>query len=194
MRERDIARQKTITAERTTEFVKGLFQVSDPSEAKGEEISARQVLDRGMQQIEGSLGAEPDVKAELVSTLGEVYIGLGSFRRADELIRRSLSIPVRNPETRARQLVVLAGSMVLQGEYERAIAAYDQALARPASAGAAARSQPLFAGAGRAGRGAGVGGPLRRGEAGAGAGAALGRRSARGGRARRSPATSRRQG
>ena len=99
VRERDIARQKTITAERTTEFVKGLFQVSDPSEAKGEEITARQVLDRGIQQIEGALATEPDVKAELVSTLAEVYIGLGSYRRADELIRRSLAIPVRNPET-----------------------------------------------------------------------------------------------
>ena len=31
VRERDVARQKTITAQRTTEFVKGLFQVSDPS-------------------------------------------------------------------------------------------------------------------------------------------------------------------
>lgn len=119
--QRDIAQQKTTTAERTTDFVKGLFQVSDPSEAKGETITAREMLDRGARQIEGQLNNEPDVKAELVSTLSEVYMGLGSYRRADELIRRSLSLPVRNGETRARQLGVLASSQALQGNYERAV-------------------------------------------------------------------------
>ena len=37
--ERDIARQKTVTAQRTTEFVKSLFEVADPQEAKGEQIT-----------------------------------------------------------------------------------------------------------------------------------------------------------
>lgn len=120
VRQRNIAQQKTTTAERTTDFVKGLFQVSDPSEAKGQTITAREMLDRGARQIEEQLNNEPDVKAELVSTLSEVYMGLGSYRRADALIRRSLSLPVRNGETRARQLGVLASSQALQGNYERA--------------------------------------------------------------------------
>ena len=126
--ERDVARQKTITAQRTTDFVKGLFQVSDPSEAKGETVTAREVLDQSARQIEGQLDNEPDVKAELISTLSEVYMGLGSFRRADDLIQRSLSLKVARPETRARQLGVLGGSQALQGEYEKAAAAYSKAL------------------------------------------------------------------
>ena len=129
VRERDVARQKTITAQRTTDFVKGLFQVSDPSEAKGQSITAQEVLDRGARQIEGQLNDEPDVKAELVSTLSEVYMGLGSFRRADDIIRRSLNLRVQRPETRARQLGVLARSQALQGDYDKAIAAYSRALA-----------------------------------------------------------------
>ena len=90
--ERDVAREKTITAERTTKFVKGLFQVADPSEAQGQDISAREMLDRGARQIQEELSNEPDVKAELISTLSEVYLGLGSYRRADDLIHRSLSL------------------------------------------------------------------------------------------------------
>lgn len=129
VRERDVARQKTITAQRTTEFVKGLFQVSDPSEAKGQSITALEVLDRGARQIEGELNNEPDVKAELVSTLSEVYMGLGSYRRADDLIRRSLALPVRESETRARQLAVLASSQTLQGNYDIAIDLYGRAQA-----------------------------------------------------------------
>ena len=126
--ERDIARQKTITAQRTTEFVKGLFQVADPSEAKGETITVLEALDRGARQIQGELGNEPDVKAELVSTLSEVYMGLGSFRRADALISRSLSLNVGNRETRGRQFAVLGASRALQGEYEQAAAIFDRIL------------------------------------------------------------------
>jgi tetratricopeptide (TPR) repeat protein len=128
VQERDIARQKTITAQRTTEFVKGLFQVADPSEAKGESITVVEALDRGARQIQGELGNEPDVKAELVSTLSEVYMGLGSFRRADDLIRQSLSIKVGSGETRARQFAVLGTSRSLQGEYEQAAAIFDRIL------------------------------------------------------------------
>lgn len=118
--ERDVARQKTVTAQRTTAFVKGLFEVADPQEAKGEQITVAQALDRGARQLEGELSNEPNVKAELISTLSEVYMGLGSFHRADDLIRQSLALPVTDRETRARQLATLAASRTLQGDYERA--------------------------------------------------------------------------
>lgn len=126
--ERDVARQKTATAQRTTEFVKGLFEVSDPSEAKGRSITALEVLDRGARQIEGQLENEPDVKAELVSTLSEVYLGLGSYRRADKLIRSSLALKVGRAETRARQIGVLAESQALQAQYEQAVDGFTYAL------------------------------------------------------------------
>ena len=126
--ERDVARQKTITAQRTTDFVKGLFQVADPSEAKGKSVTVVEALDRGARQIQGELNNEPDVKAELVSTLSEVYMGLGSFRRADDLIRQSLSLNVGSNETRARQLAVLGTSRSLQGEYEQAADIFDRTL------------------------------------------------------------------
>ena len=124
--DRDIARQKTVTAQRTTEFVKSLFAVADPQEAKGEQITVVDALDRGARQLEGELANEPDVKAELVTTLSEVYMGLGSFRRADDLIRRSLSLPVTDRETRARQMAALAASRALQGEYEPAASIFDR--------------------------------------------------------------------
>jgi tetratricopeptide (TPR) repeat protein len=128
VRQRDLARQETMTAQRTTDFVKGLFEVSDPSEAKGKPITALEVLDRGARQIRGQLNDEPDVKAQLVSTLSEVYMGLGSYRRADDLIRASLRLPVARSETRARQLEVLATSEFLQGEYGKAAAHFERAL------------------------------------------------------------------
>jgi tetratricopeptide (TPR) repeat protein len=129
VRQRDVARQQTLAAQRTTDFVKGLFQVSDPSEAKGQSITALEVLDRGAREIQGQLDDEPDVKAELISTLSEVYMGLGSFHRADALIRNSLALTVSRRETRARQLGVLASSQALQADYDSAVANFSRALA-----------------------------------------------------------------
>ena len=126
--ERDIARQKTITAQRTTDFVKSLFEVADPQEAKGEQVTVVSALDRGSRRLQGELGDEPDVKAELMTTLSEVYMGLGSFRRGDDLIQRSLSLPVTRGETRARQLATLGASRTLQGDYEKAAAVFDRIL------------------------------------------------------------------
>jgi tetratricopeptide (TPR) repeat protein len=128
VRQRDVARQQTLAATRTTEFVKGLFQVSDPSESKGQSITALEVLDRGAREIQGQLDNEPDVKAELISTLSEVYMGLGSFHRADALIRNSLSLKVARRETRARQLGVLASSQALQADYDSAVANFTRAI------------------------------------------------------------------
>ena len=127
VRDRDLARQKTVTAQRTTEFVKSLFQVSDPSEAKGQTITANEILERGARRIEGSLNDEPEVRAELMSTLGEVYLGLGSLKRADDLVRRSLKLSVGNPEITARQLAIFGASRTLQGDYAQSARLYARA-------------------------------------------------------------------
>ena len=58
-RQRQIAVQKSLTAERTADFLVSLFQVSNPSESRGNSVTARSILDRGAQQIEESLRDEP---------------------------------------------------------------------------------------------------------------------------------------
>lgn len=126
--QRDIARQRTMTAERTTEFVKSLFEVSDPSEAKGEKITAQEILDKGSARISNSLKDEPAVKAQLMTTLSQVYLGLGSYTKGDQIIRESLRLGVDEPEILARQLSAYADSQFRQGNYEDAIRTYGNAL------------------------------------------------------------------
>jgi tetratricopeptide (TPR) repeat protein len=128
VRERDLAREKTLTAERTVDFVKSLFEVSDPSEARGAQVTALDVLDKGARRIGGSLNDEPAVKAELASTLSEVYQNLGFYRRGDEIVRSTMGLSVNSPAIRARQLAVLADSQSLQGNYDVAVKTFDQAL------------------------------------------------------------------
>ncbi|NNM78619.1 toll/interleukin-1 receptor domain-containing protein [Sphingomonas sp. ID1715] len=128
IRQRDIAQRKTVTAERTVEFVKSLFEVSDPSEARGETITAREILDKGARDIRSTLTNEPAVKAELGTTLGEVYAGLGLFRESDTLIREMMGLRHGDRMTRTRQYLAMADSHARTGRYDQAIASYGRAL------------------------------------------------------------------
>ncbi|HET6373256.1 MAG TPA: protein kinase, partial [Candidatus Polarisedimenticolia bacterium] len=55
-------------AERVSGFLVDLFRVSDPGTARGNAITAREVLDRGAERIDKELGNEPEVQAQLMVT------------------------------------------------------------------------------------------------------------------------------
>jgi tetratricopeptide (TPR) repeat protein len=126
--QRDIARQKTMTAERTVEFVQSLFEVSDPSETRGSKLTAQEVLDKGAIRIRQTLSNEPNVKAQLMTTLSQVYLGLGSYRTGEAIIAESIKLKVDDPSVRARQMMALASSAYRQGDYSRAVKFYRTAL------------------------------------------------------------------
>jgi eukaryotic-like serine/threonine-protein kinase len=75
-----------------SDFLLGLFRVSDPSEARGNTITAREILDRGAQKIERELGDKPVIKAEMMRTIGGVYNSLGLYKQAQPLLEKSLAI------------------------------------------------------------------------------------------------------
>lgn len=127
IRQRQIAVQKSMTVERTADFLISLFQVSNPSEARGNTVTARSILDRGAQQIEQSLRDEPMVRAELSATLGEVYTGLGLYKPALQLLETAHSTEGQETVARGRATALLANLEALRGHQERADALYAQA-------------------------------------------------------------------
>jgi non-specific serine/threonine protein kinase/serine/threonine-protein kinase len=82
-----IARERD-RAERVSEFLVDLFKVSDPGEARGNSITAREVLDRGADHVQEELEKEPEVLASLLQTMGGVYMGLGLYSKAEKLFER----------------------------------------------------------------------------------------------------------
>lgn len=121
VRQRRVAEQQSLTARRTTEFLKSLFVVSDPSEARGNTITAREVLDRGARQIATQLKDEPLVRADLATTLGEVYAGLGLLRDGEQLLQQAGSAAGQSPELAARQAVALGEVRYQRGDYSAAL-------------------------------------------------------------------------
>ncbi len=89
-REATRASQEAKTAKRTSDFLTGLFEVVDPGEARGNTVTAREILDRGSERIEKELSEEPEVRASLMGTMGRVYAQLGLFPQALPLLRNSV--------------------------------------------------------------------------------------------------------
>ncbi|MBD3869289.1 MAG: serine/threonine protein kinase [Acidobacteria bacterium] len=87
--EADASRQAE-TATRALDFMTGMFETSDPSEAKGNVVTAREVLDAGARRIDLDLADQPVVQATLMRTMGEVYYNLGLYGESERLLERAL--------------------------------------------------------------------------------------------------------
>lgn len=88
--ERDRANKEAETARQVSGFLEGLFRVSDPSEALGNTITAREILDKGVQKIEQDLADQPLVQARLMNVMGVVYRSLGLSKQARSLLEGAL--------------------------------------------------------------------------------------------------------
>jgi non-specific serine/threonine protein kinase/serine/threonine-protein kinase len=80
------------TAKRVSDFLVELFTVSDPSEARGNTITAREILDKGAMQIDQGLADQPPVRARLTETIGTVYRSLGLYEQAEKMLGKALEI------------------------------------------------------------------------------------------------------
>jgi tetratricopeptide (TPR) repeat protein len=105
-RQRVRAEEEAETARQTARFMVDLFKVSDPSEALGNTITAREILDRGAARIDTELKAQPAIQATLMDTMGTVYTSLGLYEPAESLVRKAYERRlqlwgVQNPDTAA---------------------------------------------------------------------------------------------
>ena len=74
--QRGVAQRQTVraeaeaeTAKQTTKFLVDLFKISDPSEARGNTVTAREMLDKGAARIDRQLVSQPAVQATLMDTV-----------------------------------------------------------------------------------------------------------------------------
>ncbi|MGZ8993198.1 MAG: tetratricopeptide repeat protein [Burkholderiaceae bacterium] len=90
--QRDIAARERVKAERVSGFLADIFKVLDPSEARGNSLTAREILDKGAERVERELGDQPEVQATLLNTIGAAYRSLGLYDKAVPLLEKSLAI------------------------------------------------------------------------------------------------------
>jgi eukaryotic-like serine/threonine-protein kinase len=111
-------------ANRITEFMTGMFKVSDPSEARGNSITAREILDKASKDINTGLAKDPELQAQMMDVMGNVYWSLGLYPRAESLLTRAVDLRRRNlgpehPDT-LRSASDLAATLDREGHYTEA--------------------------------------------------------------------------
>ena len=120
------------TAKQTTDFMVGLFAVSDPSEALGNKITAREILDKGAERIDAELTDQPEIQATLMDTMGSVYKSLGLYPEASNLLSAALAkrravLGDQHADVALTQ-AHLAEVLTLQAQYDDAEPMYREAL------------------------------------------------------------------
>ncbi len=125
----------TLEAAKSTQvagFLTGLFQIADPGETQGDQITARELLDRGTARIETDLADQPQVRSAMMTLMGRVYRDLGLYDRAEPMLERSLAFRQGagiEPLDVAEGEFQLARVRHARGEYDQAETLYRHALA-----------------------------------------------------------------
>jgi eukaryotic-like serine/threonine-protein kinase len=93
--EREHASRERDRADRITQFMINMFKVSDPSEARGNTVTAREILDKSSTDIKTSLTKDPELQAQMLHVMGNVYSNLGLYPSAQSLQQQSMEIRQR---------------------------------------------------------------------------------------------------
>ena len=141
--QREAAEHERARAEEVSNFLVNLFKLSDPEVNRGNQVTARELLDSSTKRLQEALKDQPATKAALLSTVGAVYDSLGQYQEAVPILNESLALqPDSNDKTRIDTLLELGRARYLLGDLDQAEAPLQEAL-RLAQGGNAAANRDI---------------------------------------------------
>ncbi len=116
----------------TLEFMTGIFEAATPESSRGETITARTLLDRGVQRIDAQDFLDPRVRARLLLVMGRAYGQLALFAEGRALVDRALqsvdAFGTADATTRANALAAIAKVAMSAGKPAEALEPATEAL------------------------------------------------------------------
>lgn len=131
--ERDRANRERDRATRITDFMTGMFKVSDPGQARGNSVTAREILDKASAEMASGLSQDPASQSQMMNVMAQTYANLGLYGRAHDLAQQALNtrlstLGADDPKT-LESMSQLGWIMDLEGQYTEAEKLERQALA-----------------------------------------------------------------
>jgi len=122
-RERDRAELAAAKSQQVTQFLVRLFEESNPWKAPGSTLTAADLLQQGLRDID-RLDDQPTLQAELLRVMGSSYTYIGETDIAIRLFQRALALyrgdPATDPLTLTAALMELSEALRLNGDLEPA--------------------------------------------------------------------------
>jgi tetratricopeptide (TPR) repeat protein len=132
-RARALADQQRLTAQHEADFLASIFNAATPDEARGRQITARDLLDQGVKRIDEELAGDPDVQSAMLDNVGYAYYRLGIYDQAQSLLERAYNLKKRSNSADRLGLATSAFSLAtvyrMRGEFKRAEPYFREALA-----------------------------------------------------------------
>ncbi len=112
------------TARAASAYLEAIFMTPDPAQARGANVTAKEILDAGASRIRTDLDSSPEIRSTLMGTIGRVYFNLGEFEPAADMLEEALSLRIEvfgadDPMTAAAQND-LAEALIQQAAYPEA--------------------------------------------------------------------------
>jgi serine/threonine protein kinase/tetratricopeptide (TPR) repeat protein len=127
--QRERAERERIRAGEISTFLVDLFKLSDPEENRGNQVTARELLDSSAQRLQAGLQDQPATKAALLATVGAVYDSLGQYQDAQKVLHDSLALqPEAHDRPRIDTLLELSRALIGAGDLSGAEAPVQEAL------------------------------------------------------------------
>lgn len=126
------AANEAAAAQQVSDFLVNLFKVSEPGEARGNAITARELLDRGAERAERDLATQPVSQSRMMHTIGTAYASLGLFEAARAQLEKALATRIRTlgPDAPAvaESELALGEALMRHGDLDEAEKHYQRAL------------------------------------------------------------------
>jgi serine/threonine-protein kinase len=127
------ASDEAAKAKAVSGFLVRLFQASDPSEARGRDLTAEELLDRGRLELDTALVKQPALRSELLTVVADVYGSIGHDEAADTLFAQAIDLTRTLPgdvdSTLASRLVDWGNNLLTVGDIGRADSLLQEAVA-----------------------------------------------------------------
>jgi serine/threonine-protein kinase len=123
-----IANGEARRAEAVNGFLEDIFSSIDPANARGRELTAKDLVDAAATRIDRELADQPAAAAQLRGVLGASYVGLGDYASARAQFEAALPLFSREQDALAIDTRhSLAQILEIIGDYDGALALVDAA-------------------------------------------------------------------
>lgn len=126
------ATREAAKVEQINQFLQEMLSSADPAKS-GKDVTVVQALDRAVERADRELVLEPEIAASVLHTIGETYLALGQYEKAERDLRRSITMREQTfgdeHEDVATGLASLAFLQQLKGDHGTSDSLYQLAIA-----------------------------------------------------------------
>ncbi|MBI4902152.1 MAG: serine/threonine protein kinase [Acidobacteria bacterium] len=112
VQERNKATVERTKAQEISRFLTSVFTSADPSETSGNKLSARQLLDQGVQRLDSELRGQPTAQLTLLATMAESYFNIGELKEGLRVVESAVQLAAR---TAGKESVEMADLLATKG-------------------------------------------------------------------------------